>query len=235
MNRRHSALSEEVGVQSVLSSSSANGESMSSEEHVLRRVIKELDRFGILLEVDSRLPNVASLVAGERITGSWWTHKRSRLICRILNRFLASGDSLTVRLVSGKVTFVHRRLWADLLGVCTSGEDWQSKGLSNEALSLLKTVEEQSEVRTDLTRWRKKESIGDAARELERGLLVHSEEIHTEKGSHAKILRSWREWSSMTGFHESTEAGEAKRKFEKLVEILNEEFGARGRLPWIGS
>ncbi len=215
-----------------LFSSSANSEAMSSEERSLRRVIKGLDRFGILLEVDSRLPNVASLVAGERITGSWWTHKRSRLIWRVLNRFLASGDSLAVRLVSGKVTFVHTRLWADLLGVCTSGEDWQSKGLSKGALSLLKAVEEQGEVRTDLARWRVKASIGDAARELERRLLVHSEEIHTEKGSHAKILRSWRKWSSMTGFHESTEAGEAKRKFENLVDVLNEKFGARGRLPW---
>ncbi len=208
---------------------------MSSEERGLRRVIKGLDRFGILLEVDSRLPNIASLVAGERIIGLWWTHKRSRLIWRVLNRFLVSGGSLTVRLVSGKVTFVHRRLWADLLGVCTSGEDWQSKGLSKDARSLLRTVEEKGEVRTDLTRWRKKASIGDAARELERRLLVHSEEIHTEKGSHAKILRSWRKWSSMSGFHESTEVDEAKRKFEKLVDILNEEFGGRGRLPWIDS
>jgi len=28
----------------------------------------------MLLETDARLPNVASLIAGEPISGSWWSH-----------------------------------------------------------------------------------------------------------------------------------------------------------------
>jgi hypothetical protein len=42
-------------------------------------------------------------------------------------------------------------------------------------------------------------SIGDAVRELEARLLVHSIEIHTELGAHAKQLQTWNEWRKEVG------------------------------------
>ena len=63
------------------------------------------------------LPNVAELVAGEPIRGSWWGHPRSHAIFEAINRLAESPDVVRTRLVNGKVTLVHRRLWPALVRV----------------------------------------------------------------------------------------------------------------------
>ena len=73
---------------------------------------------GMLLEsARGSLPNLAALVAGEPIRGSWWAHPRSREIYDTLNVVADSPDVLRMRLVGGKVTLVHRRLWPALVRV----------------------------------------------------------------------------------------------------------------------
>ena len=37
--------------------------------------LRELRRWGMLLETDPVLPSVATIVAGSRIRGSWWSHR----------------------------------------------------------------------------------------------------------------------------------------------------------------
>jgi hypothetical protein len=67
---------------------------------------------GMLLEsARGPLPNVAEMVAGEPIRGSWWGHPASHAIFDELNALAASPDVVRTRLVNGKVTLVHRRLW----------------------------------------------------------------------------------------------------------------------------
>jgi hypothetical protein len=67
---------------------------------------------GMLLEsARGPLPNVAEMVAGEPIRGSWWGHPASHAIFDALNALAASPDVIRTRLVNGKVTLVHRRLW----------------------------------------------------------------------------------------------------------------------------
>ena len=61
------------------------------------------------------LPNVAELVAGEPIHGSWWSHPSSHAIFEALNALAASPDVVRTRLVNGKVTLIHRRLWPALV------------------------------------------------------------------------------------------------------------------------
>ena len=71
---------------------------------------------GMLLEsARGPLPSVAELVAGERIHGSWWSHPSSHAIFEALNVLAASPDVVRTRLVNGKVTLIHRRLWAALV------------------------------------------------------------------------------------------------------------------------
>jgi hypothetical protein len=73
---------------------------------------------GMLLEsAHGPLPNVAELIAGERITGSWWSHPSSHAIFEAINALADSPDVVRTRLVDGKVTFVHRRVWGALVRV----------------------------------------------------------------------------------------------------------------------
>ncbi len=68
--------------------------------------------YGMLLEsAHGPLPNVAELVAGERIRGSWWAHPSSHAIFDAINALADSPDVVRLRLVGGKVTLVHRRVW----------------------------------------------------------------------------------------------------------------------------
>jgi hypothetical protein len=73
---------------------------------------------GMLLEsARGPIPNVAELVAGEPIRGSWWAHHDSHAIFAKINELADSPDVVRVRLVNGKVTLVHRRVWPALVRV----------------------------------------------------------------------------------------------------------------------
>ncbi len=206
-----------------------------NEENALRLVTREFKRLRIILESDQKFPSVVTLIMGESVKGSWWSHPESRKIWRVLNRFHAHHDVLTTRLISGKVTFIHRSLWPDFIAIGTSKQDWQITSLSPQARTLLKLVEKRGEIRTDDPSWRgsQAKSIADATRELERKILLHSEEVHTAKGFHAKVLRSWKRWSHEVKFTEKhPRVPGAKAKFEGVVQALNKKYGADGRLPW---
>jgi hypothetical protein len=73
---------------------------------------------GMLLEsARGPLPSVAELVAGEPISGSWWGHPSSHAIFNAINALANSPDVVRTRLVNGKVTLVHRRVWCALVRV----------------------------------------------------------------------------------------------------------------------
>lgn len=81
-----------------------------------RDALAFVSREGIVLQAArGRVPNLAEFVAGERIRGSWWGHAKGKEIFRAANDVADSGDALVCRLVDGKVTFVHRRLWPALV------------------------------------------------------------------------------------------------------------------------
>jgi len=60
------------------------------------------------------VPSLAAAVVGERIRGSWWAHPRSHDIFRALSTLEAADQVVFTRLVDGKVTLIHRRLWPAL-------------------------------------------------------------------------------------------------------------------------
>ena len=63
--------------------------------------------------------SLVEAVVGGVIRGSWWSHSRSREIFRITRAVRSSKQILVCRLVAGKITFVHRKLWPAL--VCVAG------------------------------------------------------------------------------------------------------------------
>jgi hypothetical protein len=63
------------------------------------------------------VPRLTEAIVNEPIKGSWWAHPRSHEIFAVLQAVADSEDVLVCRLVNGKVTFVHRRLWPALVRV----------------------------------------------------------------------------------------------------------------------
>jgi hypothetical protein len=82
------------------------------------RVLAELRDRGMLLQsARGPIPNVAELVAGEPIKGSWWGHGAGHEIFAVLNELADSDDVVRLRLVGKKITLVHRRVWPALVRV----------------------------------------------------------------------------------------------------------------------
>ena len=69
----------------------------------------------VLVSAKGPLPRLIEAIAGEPIKGSWWGHPKSHEIFAILEAVTASEDILVCRLVKGKITLVHRRLWPALV------------------------------------------------------------------------------------------------------------------------
>ena len=197
--------------------------------------MSQLQRFGLLLESDPRLPSICSLITGAPVRGSWWSHPLAHAIFHVSGQLADHSDVLITKLISGKVTFVHRKLWPEIFAIGTAREPWQTKDLSPAARSMLKMVSEQGSLRTDEIPWPGpvKGKPGDAARELEQRLLIRAGEFHTATGAHAKLLESWQHWAQRTGFRPSAiSADRAKKRIEGSLDNLNEQFGAKAKLPW---
>ncbi len=207
-----------------------------NELKALGRVRKSLTEDGVLLHSDSRFPSLVSIVADGPIRGSWWGHPKAHLIFKVAGMLARDPDVLLAKLISGKETYIHRRLWPPFLTIATSKEFWQMQGLTPEARSLLQEVELRGEVQTHKLAEEEKtgvKTLGEAARELEHRLLIYYDDIHTESGFHAKLLRSWQRWSEPIGLAPSQlDAGESKSNFEALIGGMNQKFRANHKLPW---
>jgi hypothetical protein len=192
----------------------------------LKRSLAALKIYRLLMMTDASLPSVAGLVAGGPVRGSWWAHPQAHAIYAVLMKLEHDPAVLTMKLVSSKVTFVHRALWPAVIGVASAREPWQMKGLTREARALLNEVNTRGEMRADGV-------PGLVIRELENALLVHAEEFHTETGAHGKRLQTWEQWAQRAGFTgDRLPPDEARAALEGVLERLNREFQAAARLPW---
>ena len=81
-----------------------------------RAALAFVRRHGIvLMAAKGPVPSLADRIAGGPFRGSWWGHARAQEMFRIFDVVCDSRDVLTCRLVDGKMTFVHRRLWPALV------------------------------------------------------------------------------------------------------------------------
>jgi hypothetical protein len=71
----------------------------------------------VLASAKGPVPRLTEAIAGEPIKGSWWSHPKSHQIFAVFQAVTDSEDVLVCRLVNGKITFVHRRLWPALARV----------------------------------------------------------------------------------------------------------------------
>ena len=71
----------------------------------------------VLVSGKGAVPRLTEVIVGEPIKGSWWAHPKGHQIFAILQAVTDSKEILVCRLVDGKVTLVHRRLWPALVRV----------------------------------------------------------------------------------------------------------------------
>jgi hypothetical protein len=194
-----------------------------------------LGRLGVLLETDRAFPSITGIMVREPIKGSWWAHPRANEIYLLSQQLITHPDTIFLKLLSGKTTYVHRRLWPELIAIGTAQESWQLEGLTAPAKAMLNKVEERGILRMDEikgVRGAKEKSA--YARSLETRLLVFGDDVHTASGAHAKRIETWEHWAWRSGFNIQVlpTPTSAKKEFARIVENLNAEFGADAMLPW---
>ena len=164
---------------------------------------------------DKKILNVVTLMTGEVVSGSWWSHPRSHEIFRVLEKLGDHPDVLVSRLIAAKITYVHRNLWPSFLGIATSRAKWQTQNLSADARKLLRDIPTKSK--------------GNAARELQERLLVAAEEVHTESGRHETSLESWESWAKRRNVAIDNFTPEMTRELEDAAAKIN---APAKLLPW---
>ena len=81
-----------------------------------RKAVAFVQRHGVVLQsARGPVPSLAEAIAGGPIRGSWWAHAKSHEIFQASQAVCDSAEVLVCRLVDGKVTYVHRRLWPALV------------------------------------------------------------------------------------------------------------------------
>ena len=83
-----------------------------------KQAVAWIKKCGIAVEsARASVPSLAHVVAGEPTRGSWWAHPEGHdifLLSRVIRR---SPHVLVCRLVDGKITYVHRRMWPALVSL----------------------------------------------------------------------------------------------------------------------
>lgn len=199
----------------------------------VQTLLSALNDHGVLLEADQDIPSVVSLVAGEPIRGSWWGHPLGHLIYDLSCRLYDHPDVLCTKLVGGKVTYVHRRLWPAILAVGSDREAWQLEGLSPAAEGILDEVVGRGTLRYDHIALPGGKSPSGAVKELETRLLARSYQIHSEFGNHVRVLESWDCWAAGNHLQGGTlSAAEGKALLEEAFASLRGNQATRLKLPW---
>ena len=86
--------------------------------------IEFVRRHGVVLEsARGPVPNLADTVAGTEISDSWWGHPLGDEIFGLTRAVRNRADVLVCRLVDGKITYVHLRLWPALARIADQLDD----------------------------------------------------------------------------------------------------------------
>ena len=81
-----------------------------------------IEKHGVVLaSAKGPVPSLAEQIAGEPIIGSWWSHPKGKEIFEVLLAIDDDADIRSFKLVDGKVTFVHRRVWPALVRLGRDG------------------------------------------------------------------------------------------------------------------
>ena len=79
--------------------------------------LRFVERHGVVLESAQhiRVPSLAEAVAGAPIRGTWWSHPKGKAIFAATRAVREAPDVLVCRIVDGKISFAHERVWPALV------------------------------------------------------------------------------------------------------------------------
>lgn len=88
-----------------------------------RQALEFIERHGVVLaSARGKVPTLTEAIAGAPIKGSWWGHPDGKRIFAVLGEIQEHDDILVCRLLAGKVTLVHRRLWPAVAALAQAGQ-----------------------------------------------------------------------------------------------------------------
>src|SRR5438105_7046992 len=108
----------------------------------------------------------------------------------LMNEVADQPDVLMVKLVSGKVTFVHRSLWPAVVAIGSARQAWQLHELPLGARQTLARLDDAGGFLPHQAHL-----SAPAVKALEVRLLVQTQEVHTASGAHAKDVHTWPVWA----------------------------------------
>lgn len=164
----------------------------------------------LMLAPHPPLRSLVEAIAGSGTSGNWWGHRKGGQIFNVSTALADHPDTLVVKLVAGKITFVHRSLWPHVLraSMDSSRRAERVARLGTDAQRLLARVATEGTVPA--------EKSDKAARSpLEKSLLVLAQSVHTERGNHHTILTSWDAWSRSVGV--AADPGTLANSFAELT------------------
>jgi hypothetical protein len=86
-----------------------------------RQALAFVELHGVVLaSARGQAPTLTEAIAGAPIQGSWWSHPQGKHIFAVLNAVQEHEDILVCRLLAGKLTLVHRRLWPALAALAAT-------------------------------------------------------------------------------------------------------------------
>jgi hypothetical protein len=81
-----------------------------------KQALAFVEQHGIVLQAArGPVPSFAEHVVGAPIRGSWWAHPQGHAIFELATAVTEHPDVLVCKLVGGKVSYVHRRVWPALV------------------------------------------------------------------------------------------------------------------------
>ena len=206
--------------------------------HGLDEVERALRQHGLLLQHDKELPSVTSIVAGEPIAGSWWGHRLGHQIYDLIGELAQRSGKLSTKIVDGKVTYVHERLWPAFFAVAQANVEGRLARVTPGAAELYACVQRHGPLRGDAAQvpaglGAVPRELSKATRALEGQLLVHSDSLHTEAGAHVKLLRTWAQWCTEHGVAvPALRVDAAKRQLDVALAGLCHGTARKPKVPW---
>ena len=90
--------------------------------------LRFIEQHGVVLEAArGPVPSLADAALGAERRGSWWGHPQGKAFFWLTRQVRTSKNILVCRLVDGKITYVHRRVWPALVRLAPTIElhDWR--------------------------------------------------------------------------------------------------------------
>jgi len=98
-----------------------------------KQALTFVQKHGVVLQAArGPVPSLAEYITGGPIKGSWWAHSQGHRIFELATAVSDHPDVLVCKLIDGKVTYVHRRLWPALVKLAERFEQVQLAQVANE-------------------------------------------------------------------------------------------------------